>query len=100
MSKRKPRRRFSPQQKADIVRTIQSLPSIQEGLDKFDITSSLYYKWSRQLQVGINASLRNSKPLKPLEVRHLERENQQLKEIILNLTLELTTVKKSLSLGI
>ena len=79
MNKRKPRRRFSPQQKADIVRSIQSSDSIQEGLEKFDITSSLYYKWSRQLEVGINASLRNSKPIKPLELRQLEQENRQLK---------------------
>ena len=100
MNKSKPRRQFSPQQKADIVRSIQSSPTIQAGLDKFDITSSLYYKWSRQLEVGINASLRNSKPIKPIELRQLEKENLQLKEIILNLTVELTTAKKSLSLGI
>ena len=76
----KPQRQFSSKQKADIVRYIQSYLMSQEGLDKFDITTSLYYKWSRQLEVGINASLRNSKPIKPMELRQLEKENRQLKE--------------------
>jgi transposase-like protein len=100
MEQRRPRRRFTPEQKADIVRSIQSCSSIQEGLDKYQITSSLYYKWSRQLKVGINASLRNSRPIKPVDQRRLEEENRQLKEIILNQSLELTSLKKRLSLDV
>lgn len=98
MDKRRPKRRFTPEQKADIVRSIQEAPSIQAGLDKFEITSSLYYKWSRQLQVGIKASLRNSKPLKSHDQKRLEEENRYLKEIVLNQSFELTSLKKRLSL--
>ncbi|MFW7381734.1 MAG: transposase [Oligoflexus sp.] len=98
MQKKRPRRSFTPQQKADIVHSVQSASSIQQGLDQFGITSSLYYRWPRQLEVGINASLRNSKPLKSVDLKRLEAENRQLKEVVLNQSLELTSLKKSLSL--
>ena len=98
MQKKRPRRSFTPQQKADIVRSVQAASSVQQGLDQYGISSGLYYKWSRQLEVGINASLRNSKPLKSVDLKRLEVENRQLKEVILNQSLELTSLKKRLSL--
>ena len=58
----KPGRHFTPQQKYDILKDIERCATIQAGLDKHGIASSVYYKWKRQLSVGINASLRNTKP--------------------------------------
>jgi transposase-like protein len=96
---RKPKRIFTPEQKFQILSDIDRCLSIKDGLAKHQITSSLYYKWKRQLEVGVNASLRNSKPIKPQETKDLQRENRLLKEMVLNLSHQVCELKKTLSLG-
>ena len=97
-SSAKPRRYFSPEQKFEILKEIEKGSSIQEGLQKFQIQYSLYRKWKRQLEVGVRASLRNSKPLKSASQRSLEVENRKLKEIVLNQSLLICELKKEMSL--
>jgi len=58
----------------------------------------MYSKWKRQLSVGINASLRNSRPLKSPDLKKLEEENKKLKEVILNQSLMITSLKKEMNL--
>jgi len=58
----------------------------------------MYNKWKRQLEVGIKSSLRNSKPPKDPYVKNLETENRHLKEMVLNLSHQLTEAKKIVSL--
>lgn len=94
----KPRRHFTPQQKYEILKDIEHSPSIAEGLEKHHIVSSVYYKWKRQLSVGINAGLRNTKPLKSPELKKLEEENRKLKEVILQQSLTITNLKKEMNL--
>lgn len=94
---RKERRSFTAEQKYSMLQDIQAI-GLKKGLEKHGLSSALYYKWKRQLEVGINASLRNTKPLKPANQRQLEVENRQLKEIVLNQSLELCELKKTLSL--
>jgi transposase-like protein len=94
----KPRRHFTPQQKYEIIKDIECSPNIKEGLDKHRIGSSMYYKWKRQLSVGINASLRNTKPVKSTELKKLEEENRKLKEVILQQSLTITSLKKEMNL--
>ena len=96
--KAKPRRIFTPEQKDEILRDIDQAATIREGLIKHNITSSLYYKWKRQLKVGINACLRNTKPIKSPDIRRLEEEDRKLKEVILNQSLIITSLKKEMSL--
>ena len=91
------RRTFTPQQKFEIVQAVGASPTIKEGIERFKITYSCYLKWRRQLEVGINSSLRNSKPNKCADTRQLEQENRMLKETFLNLTLQLCELKKTLS---
>lgn len=95
---RKLRRSFTPQQKFDIVQDILSRPKIKEGLEAYNLSSGLFNKWRRQLEVGINSSLRNSRPPKDLHVKNLEKENRYLKEMVLNLSHQLTEAKKIVSL--
>ena len=97
-SSHKPRRRFTTEQKYEIIRDIEQSVAIREGIEKNNITSSLYYKWKRQLSVGINASLRNSKPLKSPDLRKLEEENRKLKEVVLNQSLMITSLKRQMNL--
>ena len=97
---RKPKRMFSPQQKFEIVQDIQhNFPLIKDGLAKYQINSALYNKWKRQLEVGIRSSLRNSKMPKDRLLQDIEKENKLLKEMILNLTLTVVELKKTLSLN-
>jgi transposase-like protein len=100
VSKERVRRTFTPQQKFEIVQAIGSSPTIREGIERFNITYGLYFKWKRQLEVGINASLRNSKALKSQDCRELEKENRLLKEMVLNLSFQVCELKKTLSLSL
>lgn len=92
------KRTFTPQQKFEIVQAIKASPTVKSGLERFQITHGMYSKWSRQLDVGVSASLRNTKPLKPAETKALEAENKTLKEIVLNLSHQVCELKKVLSL--
>jgi len=93
----KPRRNFTSEQKYEIIKDVESCSSIRSGLEKNHIASSMYYKWKRQLAVGINASLRNTKPLKSPDLKRLEQENRKLKEVILSQSMTIANLKKEMN---
>jgi transposase-like protein len=95
---RKPRRIFTPQQKYEMLKEIERCLTLKEGLAKYDLNYSVYRRWKRQLEVGLNASLRNGRPVKPAEVRMLEAENRKLKEALLNQSLMIAELKKEMGL--
>src|SRR6266478_6140707 len=94
----KVRRIFTPEQKFEIVKDIERCKTIKEGLAKHQLAHSLYRKWKRQLEVGVRASLRNSRPLKPVDLKRLEAENRRLKEVALNQALLISELKKEMNL--
>lgn len=94
----KVRRNFSPEQKYEMVKDIQSQPTIQAGLEKYGLQHSVYRRWKRQLEVGIQSSLRNGRPRKNPDVRRLEAENRRLKEALLQQSLILSDIKKEMNL--
>lgn len=98
MEERKVRRVFSPEQKFEILKDIERCATVKEGLQKYQLQYSTYGKWRRQLAVGVRASLRNSKPLKPPDLKRLEAENKKLKEIVLNQSLIISELKKEMNL--
>jgi transposase-like protein len=98
METSKPKRLFTPEQKYEILKDIEKHPTIKSGLEKYQLAPSVFNRWRRQLSVGINASLRNSRPMKPANVRALELENKKLKEIVLNQSLMISDLKKVMSL--
>jgi len=95
---RKTRRIFTPQQKYEILKEIERHPTLKEGLAKYDLDYSVYRRWRRQLEVGVNASLRSGRPIKSPDLKHLERENRILKEALLNQSLLLAELKKEMDL--
>jgi len=97
-SDKKLRRYFTPEQKYEIIKDIERCRTVREGLAKHGLTSGLLYKWKRQLQVGINASLRNTRPLKSPDLRRLEEENRKLKEVVLSQSLTIARLKKEMNL--
>ena len=94
----KVRRVFTPEQKFEILKEIERCRTIKEGLEKHRLSDSLYRKWKRQLEVGVRASLRNGRPLKPADVKRLEAENRRLKEAVLNQALLISELKKEMNL--
>jgi len=95
---KKPKRMFTPEQKYEILKDIERCYTTKEGLEKYHISSSTYSKWRRQLAVGVNASLRNSRPIKSPDLKRLEEENRKLKEVVLNQSLMITSLKKEMNL--
>jgi transposase-like protein len=95
---KKARRLFRPEQKFEILKDIERCKTIKEGLAKHQLADSVYYKWKRQLEVGVRASLRNSRPLKSADLKRLESENRKLKEALLNQALLISELKKEMNL--
>ena len=95
---KKVRRIFTAEQKFEILKEIERCKTIKEGLDRHQLAQSVYHKWKRQLAVGVGASLRNSRPLKPVDLKRLEAENRKLKEVVLNQALEISELKKEMNL--
>ena len=94
----KVRRIFTAEQKFEILKDIEGCKTIKEGLAKHQLGQSLYHKWKRQLEVGVRASLRNSRPWKSLDLKRLEAENRKLKEALLNQALLISELKKEMNL--
>jgi transposase-like protein len=95
---KKVRRIFTPEQKFEILKDIERSKTIREGLAKHQLAHSLYRKWKRQLEVGVRATLRNSRPLKSADLKRLEAENRRLKEVVLNQALLISELKKEMNL--
>ena len=93
------RRIFTAEQKFELLKDIERCKTIKEGLGKHQLAQSVYYKWKRQLEVGVRASLRNSRPIKSAELKRLEAENKKLKEALLNQALFIAELKKEMNLG-
>lgn len=95
---KKVRRIFTAEQKFEILKDIERCKTIKEGLAKHQLADSLYYKWKRQLEVGVRASLRNGRAVKSGELKRLEAENRKLKEALLNQALFIAELKKEMNL--
>jgi len=95
---KKVRRIFTPEQKFEVLKDIERCKTIKEGLAKHQLADSVYYKWRRQLEVGVRASLRNSRPIKSVDLKRLEVENRKLKEALLNQALLISELKKEMNL--
>jgi transposase-like protein len=98
MEEKKVRRVFTSEQKIEILKDIETFKTVKEGLEKYRLQYSVYRKWKRQLEVCVRGSLRNSKPIKPAELKRLEAENRKLKEVVLNQSLIICELKKEMNL--
>lgn len=99
---RRPRRTFTPEQKANIVNQIdtdrKSGMSFSEAMSKHDINPSLYLKWKRQLAVGIHSALRNNKPPVDVEKKKMLMEIKKLRQVVLSQSQAITELKKEMNL--
>jgi len=96
--KKRVKRVFSPEQKADIVHQIETDlkggMSVGKSLEKQGIVYSVYRQWKKQLSVGIQSSLRNGKPPVDKEKKMLERKIARLEALVLSQAQAIADLKK------
>jgi len=95
---RRPRRRFSAQQKLDILRDWERTGNGAGVARQHGLPAARLYRWKKQLEHGADEYLKSGRPKKDLQLRELERENQRLKEALALQTQELMLLKKKMGL--
>ena len=75
------RRIFTPEQKFEVLKDIERAKTIKEDRPSTSWRNRCITSGNGRLAVGVRASLRNSRPLKPVDLKRLEAENRKLKEV-------------------
>jgi transposase len=97
--KRRTRRKFSSEEKIRIViEGIKGEESIAEICRREGIVPALYYRWSKDfMEAGKKRLLGDTvREANTDEVKYIREENQNLKEVVAELTLKERVLKKSL----
>ena len=95
------RRKFSADEKIRIVlEGLRGEQSISEVCRKEGIAASIYYKWSKAfLEAGKNGLTKDTlRDATSEQVKQLKSENEQLKQSLAEVILEVRRYKKSLGL--
>lgn len=100
---RQPRRFFSPQEKAAIVKRhlLEGVP-ISNLCDEFQINPTLFYQWQRQLFENAHLAFENGRKAragedaKDQKIEKLEAKLQRKNEVLAELMEEHTVLKKEL----
>jgi transposase-like protein len=92
------RRKFTPQQKLQILKEWEGTGNGIEVAQKYPIHPQTLYRWKKALEQGAQIFLGGKKPRVDPRVRKLERENQNLKEALALQTQELMLLKKEMNL--
>lgn len=96
--RRRTRRLFSSEQKIMIVMEAQrGEQSVAEICRKHAVTQALFYKWNKEFMEAGKKRLTGdtSREATSDEVADLRKENQRLKEMVADLLLRYTIVKKA-----
>ncbi len=97
--KRKSRKQYSGEEKIRIVLDgLRGEESVAELCRREGITESMYYRWSKEfLEAGKSRLVGNTKrQATSSEVKDLRQENEQLKQLVAELSLKNRVLKKSL----
>jgi len=98
--KRKTRRKFNPEEKIRIIlEGLKGEESIAAICRREGMAPSLYYKWSRSFLEAGKKRLKGDtmREANSDEVSELRKENEQLKQLVAELSLKNRVLKKSLS---
>ena len=98
--KRKTRRKFNPEEKIRIIlEGLRGEDSIASICRREGITPSLYYRWSKAFLEAGKQRLQGDmlREATSSEVSDLRKENEQLKQLVAELSLSKRVLKKSLS---
>lgn len=98
--KRRTRRKFSTEEKIRIViEDLRGEESIASLCRREEISQPLYYKWNKDFLEAGKKRLKGDteREANSQEVNNLRKENQDLKEVVAELTLRNRMLKKSLN---
>jgi len=98
--KRKTRRKFNPEERIRIIlEGLKGEDSIAAICRREGIAPSLYYKWSKSFLEAGKKRLKGDtmREANSDEVSALRKENEQLKQLVAELSLKNRVLKKSLS---
>ena len=98
--KRKTRRKFNPEERIRIIlEGLKGEDSIAAICRREGIAPSLYYKWSKSFLEAGKQRLKGDtmREANSDEVSELRKENEQLKQLVAELSLKNRGLKKSLS---
>ncbi len=91
-------KRFTPQQKLQVLREWESSGNGVEVAQKYQVHSHTLYRWKKALEQGAKVFLSGTRPRIDPRIKKLERENQKLKEALVLQTQELMLLKKEMNL--
>jgi transposase len=98
--KRKIRRKFNPEEKIRIIlEGLKGEDSIAAICRREGVTPSIYYKWSKSFLEAGKKRLKGDtmREANSDEISELRKENEQLKQLVAELSLKNRVLKKSLS---
>jgi transposase len=98
--KRKTRRKFNPEERIRIIlEGLKGEESIAAICRREGIAPSLYYKWSKSFLEAGRRRLKGDtiREANSDEVTEIRKENEQLKQLVAELSLKNRVLKKSLS---
>ena len=98
--RRRPRRRFSAEEKIRIVlEGLRGEVSVAELCRREGIASNLYYRWSKEFLEAGKKRLNGDTVREATsdEVKVLRSENRELKEVVAEMTLKNRVLRKSLT---
>jgi transposase len=98
--KRKTRRKFNPEERIRIIlEGLKGEDSIAAICRREGIAPSLYYKWSKSFLEAGKQRLKGDtmREANSDEVSEIRKENEQLKQLVAELSLKNRVLKKSLS---
>ncbi len=103
MSDKQPRRHFTPQEKAAIVkRHLLEGTAVSNLCDEFQINPTLFYQWQRQLFENAHLAFDNGRKVKAVEdaqqvkIQQLQAKLARKNEVMAELMEAHTELKKSL----
>jgi transposase-like protein len=91
-------KRFTPQQKLQILKEWELSGNGVAVAEKHQIHPITLYRWKRALQRGAETFLSGKRSKTDPQLRRLQLENQQLKEVLAIQTQELMLLKKRMNL--
>jgi len=94
----KAQRKFTPQQKLQILKEWEATGNGIEVAQKHQIHPQTLYRWKKALERGAQVFLSGKKPRIDPRIRPLERENQKLKEALALQTQEFMLSKEEMNL--
>jgi transposase-like protein len=95
---RKSRKRFTAQQKLQILREWETTGNGVEVAERHEIHPMTLYRWRKRLDQGAAEFLKGARPRVDPRMRELERENQKLRDTVTLLSQELMALKKKMNL--